>query len=275
MNYQSKLIWYGRIQRRWEVNLSLPDVEDLSVEPKKWASFYQNYRGSSSDFSRYSTSPEQRIEDFRFQDARYHSLLLILQFPVIHLVESSRFERYAWYRIYWGTKLRARRRKLVLAMGGVRKWGFWGDSRNHTPWMRSVPISGWEEWSEVWESSLRRRKELTSEMKPIWHCQITLIHSLSTIPQSIPHQFLLLHSSWNLFLISLVILLSREHTYRPWYYQLNSTDSYFEGTIGAHPREKVKLNCQVDISGEFPSSSQSVIPNCIGLSISTLHLIVW
>jgi hypothetical protein len=39
---------------------------------------------------------------------------------------------------------------------------------------------------------------------------------------------------------------------------------------GTHDRLKAKLNCHVETSGLFPSSSHSVI-----LSMSTLHRIVW
>jgi hypothetical protein len=56
--------------------------------------------------------------------------------------------------------------------------------------------------------------------------------------------------------------------------------SSFVGVINTkekqtYERLKVKLNCQVDTSGLFPSSSQSVIPSCMILSMSTLHRIVW
>jgi hypothetical protein len=44
---------------------------------------------------------------------------------------------------------------------------------------------------------------------------------------------------------------------------------------GTHDRLKAKLNCHVETSGLFPSSSHSVMPNWMILSMSTLHRIVW
>ena len=45
--------------------------------------------------------------------------------------------------------------------------------------------------------------------------------------------------------------------------------------VKIYDRLKRKLNCQVDTSGEVPSSSQTVIPSWMILSMSTLHRIVW